>query len=50
MKKNIYETIGELFCDPGGGALGSSMRSYRFGNAILCLNVCTQENLIRRFI
>ena len=29
MNKNlVYETVGELFCGPGGGALGASMSSY----------------------
>jgi DNA (cytosine-5)-methyltransferase 1 len=28
QKGIIYETVGELFCGPGGGALGASMSSY----------------------
>ncbi len=28
-KKIIYEKVGELFCGPGGGALGASMSSYQ---------------------
>ena len=29
MSKNlVYETVGELFCGPGGGALGASMSSF----------------------
>lgn len=31
-RKIIYETVGELFCGPGGGALGASMASYQNHN------------------
>ena len=28
VKKQIFETVGELFCGPGGGALGSSLAGF----------------------
>ena len=35
-KKNIYHSIGELFCGPGGGGLGASLAKIEVDGATHC--------------